>query len=145
MRTNSDFREFILSAIDRFDRLYESAPPEAVLETGRGYAVAAEEAGNMAAKLGLPQLYRRSLDFGEFAEWPHVKVFLAECLAALPAPPEPVPIGETIGVEELATMLGVNIRTIYRRRNDGTLPAPIQVGRLVRWRRADVEAFMAAK
>jgi excisionase family DNA binding protein len=140
-----EFRDFLLSTIDRLDRRYDAAPPEAVLEAGRDYAVAAERAGNLAAKLGLADLYRRSLDFGEFAEWPHVKAYLAECLAAVPAPPEPVPIGETIGVEELAATLGVNVRTIYRRRNDGTLPAPIQVGRLVRWRRADVEAFMAGK
>jgi excisionase family DNA binding protein len=140
-----EFRDFLLSTIDRLDRRYAGAPPEAVLETGREYAIAAERAGNLAAKLGLADLYRRSLDFGEFAEWPHVKAYLAECLAAVPTPPEPVPIGETIGVEELAMMLGVNVRTIYRRRNDGTLPAPIQIGRLVRWRRADVEAFMGSK
>jgi excisionase family DNA binding protein len=76
------------------------------------------------------------------ASWPTVKGFLTECLAAVPEIPAPIPISETVGAEELATMLGINIRTLYRRRRDGTLPTPIQIGRLVRWRKADVEAFL---
>lgn len=144
MRTNNDFREFILSTIDRFDRLYDSAPPEAVLETGRGYAVAADDAGNMAAKLGLPELYRRSLDFGEFAEWPHVKVFLAECLAAVPAPPELKSTTDSpwLDAEQSANYLGISVRSLNGLVARGRLVPQRGPRRTYRFTRQQLDAYL---
>jgi hypothetical protein len=112
-----EFRDFLLSTIDRLDRRYDAAPPEAVLEAGRDYAFAAERAGNLAAKLGLADLYRRSLDFGEFAEWPHVKAYLAECLAAVPEPPrresKPATTSPYLDSRQAADYLGITMDSLY--------------------------------
>ncbi|RPI64229.1 MAG: helix-turn-helix domain-containing protein [Planctomycetaceae bacterium] len=39
-------------------------------------------------------------------------------------------------------MLGVSIRTIWRRVSAGELPKPIQVGGLTKWRRAEIEEWL---
>ena len=41
--------------------------------------------------------------------------------------------------DEVAAMFNVDARTIRRRVADGTFPAPVKVGRSVRWRRSDLE------
>jgi excisionase family DNA binding protein len=45
-------------------------------------------------------------------------------------------------VEELASYLQVSASTIYCWNYEGTGPAPIRVGRWVRYRRADVEVWL---
>lgn len=46
---------------------------------------------------------------------------------------------------EVADLLGIHERTVWRMVSAGTLPEPIRVGdRSVRWRLVDIEAFVAA-
>jgi len=44
---------------------------------------------------------------------------------------------------DLAEMLGIDLRSIWRRKADGTLPQPVQLGRSVRWVRKEVEQWLA--
>jgi excisionase family DNA binding protein len=43
-----------------------------------------------------------------------------------------------ISYRELCLMLGISKSTAYRRVEDGTLPAPIHLGRMVRFRASDI-------
>jgi excisionase family DNA binding protein len=42
--------------------------------------------------------------------------------------------------QEVATMLGISARMVRKLVSGGGLPAPKKVGRLARWRRAEIEA-----
>lgn len=44
---------------------------------------------------------------------------------------------------DLAEMLGIDLRSVWRRKADGTLPRPVQLGRSVRWVRKEVEQWLA--
>lgn len=46
-------------------------------------------------------------------------------------------------VKDLAALLNVGKRTIWKWRDGHRLPSPIKVGRVVRWRRADIESWIA--
>jgi len=48
-----------------------------------------------------------------------------------------------ITIEELSKILKVSTRTISRLKSEGRLPQPITIGRLVRWRRSDIETWLA--
>lgn len=51
---------------------------------------------------------------------------------------------ELVSVAELARRLGVSPRSIWRWTSAGKLPQPLRLSkRTVRWRWADVEAFLA--
>lgn len=50
-----------------------------------------------------------------------------------------------VDAAELARHLGVNVRTLRRMRHEGAIPGPVRVGRLVRWRRADVDRFLQGR
>jgi len=41
---------------------------------------------------------------------------------------------ELLTKEEVAKRLQLSVRTIYRKSQDGEMPAPVKVGRVVRWR-----------
>jgi excisionase family DNA binding protein len=47
-----------------------------------------------------------------------------------------------LSIRELASMLQVSTRTISRMKSEGSLPKPIFIGRLVRWKRKDIEAWL---
>ena len=49
--------------------------------------------------------------------------------------PEPVLLSAT----ELARMLAISVRHVWRLRDAGNLPAPIKLGKLIRWRKAAIE------
>jgi predicted DNA-binding transcriptional regulator AlpA len=55
-----------------------------------------------------------------------------------------------LNVKELARMLGVHERSVWRmaaqaEAGDGNFPRPLRIGpKTVRWRPADVEAYLAA-
>ena len=53
------------------------------------------------------------------------------------------PVASLINIDEVATILGVSRRTIYRMSSTGELPPRLRVGRSVRWRRSDIEQFIA--
>jgi excisionase family DNA binding protein len=51
-----------------------------------------------------------------------------------------------INVRELAELLGVNVRTIWRLSQRGAIPAPIRLGdRVVRWRLSDLREHLDRK
>lgn len=43
-----------------------------------------------------------------------------------------------IPVREVATILNVSVRTVWRLISEGKIIAPVRVGRSVRWRRAEL-------
>jgi excisionase family DNA binding protein len=47
-------------------------------------------------------------------------------------------------VEAVADYMGVSVRTVWRLVSSGRLARPVAIGRCKRWRRADVEKFVAA-
>jgi excisionase family DNA binding protein len=47
-------------------------------------------------------------------------------------------------VEEVATLLGVSVRTVWRLVSRGELARPVAMGRCRRWFRSDVDDFLAA-
>ena len=51
-----------------------------------------------------------------------------------------------INVREVAELLGVNVRTIWRMAQRGELPAPIRLGhRVIRWRLSDLREHLDRK
>ncbi len=48
---------------------------------------------------------------------------------------------EWLGSKETAELLGISLRTTYRLVDDGQLPA-YQIGRVIRFKRDEVEAFI---
>lgn len=49
-----------------------------------------------------------------------------------------------LSVVQVAAMLGVSRAHIWRLHTAGHLPAPLRLGRAVRWRRSELEAWLAA-
>ena len=50
----------------------------------------------------------------------------------------------TYDVIAIAELLGCSTRHVYRLADSGALLRPIHIGRLVRWRKADVDTWLAA-
>lgn len=59
--------------------------------------------------------------------------------------PAPGPAGSPVllDVRAVATLLGCSPRHVYRLADGGRMPAPVHVGALVRWRRADIDQWIA--
>lgn len=57
------------------------------------------------------------------------------------AGPEQAP-AELLDVRAVAALLDCSPRTVYRLADSGRMPRPLKVGALVRWRRADVLAWI---
>lgn len=47
-------------------------------------------------------------------------------------------------IEDVATLLRMSVRSVNRLRSAGDLPDPVELLSSVRWRRADIEAWVAA-
>ena len=48
-----------------------------------------------------------------------------------------------IAAAEVARLLGISIRTVWRMRDAGTLPQPLRLGnKLVRWQRGDIANYL---
>ena len=45
-------------------------------------------------------------------------------------------------VKEVAEMLGLSERTVYRLADSGTMPRPVKLGAAVRWRRSELEEWI---
>lgn len=56
------------------------------------------------------------------------------------APPTPL----LIDIQQLAVLLGRSVASLERDQAAGRLPAPVRIGGSKRWRRADIEAWVAA-
>lgn len=50
----------------------------------------------------------------------------------------------TLTADDLANLLHCCRRTIYRRDDAGEIPAPVRIGRQVRWRTDEVKAWLDA-
>lgn len=48
-----------------------------------------------------------------------------------------------VDVRAFAAILGSSPRNIWRLRDGGLCPRPIRIGRLVRWRKSDIEKWIA--
>ncbi len=48
-----------------------------------------------------------------------------------------------LDVQQVSTMLGCGQRSVWRFRDMGKLPAPVTLGRLVKWRAVDMAAWIA--
>lgn len=46
-------------------------------------------------------------------------------------------------VKDVAALLDMSVRTIWRRRNDGSIPPPVRVGGAIRWRLIDIRSWIA--
>ena len=49
-----------------------------------------------------------------------------------------------LDVSEVASLLGVSARGVWRWRDAGSIPAPVTLGRLVRWRHSEIMEWIAA-
>ena len=47
-----------------------------------------------------------------------------------------------LNVKEVAEMLGLSERTIYRLSDAGSMPTPVKLGSSVRWRRSELETWI---
>jgi predicted DNA-binding transcriptional regulator AlpA len=57
--------------------------------------------------------------------------------------PGPAPPPKLISSEDIAAILRVSVRTVFRLRARGDLPPPVEVSRnIVRWRWADVKEYL---
>ncbi len=52
-------------------------------------------------------------------------------------------LSRLLDVQSLASVLACSRRTIYRLISSGTLPRPLKVGRLCRWREEDIDAWLS--
>jgi excisionase family DNA binding protein len=59
------------------------------------------------------------------------------------ATPDSSPSAALIDVRALAALLDCSTRHVFRLADAGRLPAPLRLGCLVRWRRAEVEQWIA--
>jgi excisionase family DNA binding protein len=53
-------------------------------------------------------------------------------------------VPELLTVEQAAEMAGVGKRSWWRFSSSGKAPAPVRIGRSVRWRRAEIAEWIAA-
>ena len=60
------------------------------------------------------------------------------------APQAPDPLSEVLSQKDLASLLGCHSRTVRRMELAGELPCPTGVGRLKRWQRHEIEAWLDA-
>ena len=57
------------------------------------------------------------------------------------APPDP-PEQLLISAPEVAKILGISTRSVWRLRSAGKIVPPIEIGGLVRWKKADILAWI---
>jgi len=50
---------------------------------------------------------------------------------------------ELLNVRQIAGLLKVSARQVHRMRDMGTMPQPVKLGRLIRWRHGDIEQWIA--
>lgn len=50
----------------------------------------------------------------------------------------------TVNAKQAARLINVSVRQLWRLNSTGRLPKPIRLGNCVRWRKAELEAFIQA-
>lgn len=68
---------------------------------------------------------------------------MAEGLITEPTTETAPPAAVLLDVRAVASMLGCSTRHVHRLRDGGRMPAPVKLGALLRWRRADLNAWVA--
>ena len=58
-------------------------------------------------------------------------------------PPADAPAAALLDVRAVAALLGCSTRHVYRLADAGHMPPPVRLGALVRWRRQDIDAWLA--
>ena len=58
--------------------------------------------------------------------------------------PDQTPRAELLDVRGVATLLDCSTRHVYRLADAGRMPRPVKLGSLVRWRRAELDAWINA-
>ena len=59
------------------------------------------------------------------------------------APTDPTALPALLDVRAVAQLLDCSPRHVYRLADVGKMPAPLKLGALVRWRREDIDAWLA--
>jgi excisionase family DNA binding protein len=57
--------------------------------------------------------------------------------------PIDAPAAQLLDVRAVAALLDCSARHVYRLSDGGRLPSPVRLGALVRWRRTDLDAWLA--
>jgi excisionase family DNA binding protein len=65
-------------------------------------------------------------------------------MTAIVQPAANVPSAHLLDVRAVAAMLDCSVRHVYRLSDAGRMPPPLRLGALVRWRRQDIEDWIAA-
>ena len=128
--TIPDFRRLLL------DNINSPMHPEPDLQQFMEAAETVREAGEIALRLGSPELYRNCNVRTEMLGLDVAKELLGECLAALPATKP-----DFLSAKEVAGVLGCSERTVKRMKSADELPEPVQLGGMIKWRRTDIEAL----
>jgi excisionase family DNA binding protein len=58
-------------------------------------------------------------------------------------PPDLAALAALLDVKAVAALLGCSPRHIYRLADAGHMPPPVRLGALVRWRRQEIDAWLA--
>lgn len=48
-----------------------------------------------------------------------------------------------LDVKEIAKLLGISVRTVWGKSASGYMPKPVRIGKLCRWRREEIEKWVA--
>ena len=56
----------------------------------------------------------------------------------------PAACAALLDVGDVAAMLNVSTRTVRRMADSSVMPRPVRLSSLIRWRRADIDAWLAA-
>lgn len=54
----------------------------------------------------------------------------------------PCDMDRHLSVEDVAALMGVSVKTVRRRRDAGEMPPVVRNGRLIRWRKSDIEKHL---
>lgn len=49
-----------------------------------------------------------------------------------------------LDVRAVALLLGCSARHVFRLSGEGKMPPPVRIGRLIRWRRSDLDAWISS-
>jgi excisionase family DNA binding protein len=58
-------------------------------------------------------------------------------------PPADAPAAQLLDVEQVAAILNCSVRHVYRLSDAGRMPPRLRLGSLVRWRRQDIDTWLA--
>jgi excisionase family DNA binding protein len=130
-------RKWFLSLLDEATA-FGDAPEECLEEVWDRSLEIIHEAGDQAARLGLPQLVEKSRQFRQRATPDQAKAFLAECLLALRQGQQAT--SQYFTVSEAATRLKLSSKTVYQLCKVGQLRT-FRAGRAIRVPVEEIERF----